>query len=139
MVGDLELTKRVKEGEENKTPQSESPRLCACGKKTLSPNCPYCPSCMSTKSRAAKNPKGGIEGPQSVELSDQQDEKIIRSTVIAAPPQIEPDLNLMINFDSYVQILDEVKRMAKMEIRPVDLQVIYMLKKFIDGNPYPSE
>ena len=137
MVDSLELTREKKEAEKNKTPQSKSPRLCACGKKTLSLNCPYCPSCMSKKSRATKKSNGEFEVPLGEGITG-YNEKIKESTATAAHPQMEHDLSLTINFDSYIQILGEVKRMAEMEMRPVNLQVIYMLKKYIEAIPHHS-
>ncbi len=131
MAEDLNLTKEKKEAEENKTPQSKNPRLCACGKPTLSPNCPYCPSCMSKKSRDSKGKKENkkdtfgdnfkgikrdIKGPQKPPET---------------PVQIGSGNDILIDFSSHDHILRSIEKLAEEEVRPVELQIIYILKSYL--------
>jgi hypothetical protein len=45
------------------------------------------------------------------------------------------DLELIISFGKYETILKEVESLAEKEMRPIDLQVIYMLKNALRGGP----
>jgi hypothetical protein len=51
-------------------------------------------------------------------------------------PQQSPDTTLTIEFKNYSSILREVEKLAEEEVRPVELQVIYILKQYLkNGNP----
>ena len=131
MAEDLNLTKEKKEAEENKTPQRKNLRLCACGKPTLSPNCPYCPSCMSKKSRDGK---GGDENKKGTFRENFKDiKRDIKSPLKApeTPVQSGPDNGILIDFSPYDNILEGIEKLAEEEVRPVELQIIYILKSYL--------
>jgi len=134
MVNSLDLTREKKEVEENKPPQRKSPRICECGKKTLSPNCPYCPSCMSKKSRTVKDKKENEEDSFKENLKDIK--RDIESPLKASqtPVQIGPSNGLLIDFSSYEYILKGIEKLAEEEVRPVGLQIIYILKTFLKSD-----
>jgi hypothetical protein len=110
--------------------KEENGRLCDCGKPTISPNCPYCPSCMAKKSnearavkqkaekRAAEKPSGGRKVEEATHDMPKQEK-----------PPARPSTALAIDFGKYADVLEQVKRRAEEEIRPIDLQVIFMLKQ----------
>jgi hypothetical protein len=45
----------------------------------------------------------------------------------------EADTALEVDFGKHVHILREIEKLAEQQIRPVELQVIYMLKTYLDG------
>ncbi len=53
----------------------------------------------------------------------------------AEPQKTQQDLNtaLTIKFGKHNAILREVEKLADKEVRPVDLQVIYILKKYLNN------
>jgi len=112
-------------------------RLCDCGKKTLSPNCPYCPSCMSKKSRANK---GGKEKKEDSLKENSMDIKSDFKTPLKAPktpPQINSSNGILVDFSHYDYVLKGIERLAKEEVRPVELQIIYILKSFLKSDQAP--
>ena len=51
-------------------------------------------------------------------------------------PQQSPDTTLTIEFKKHPSILREVEKLAEEEVRPVELQVIYILKQYLKSvNP----
>ena len=108
------------------TETSEDIRLCEiCGEKpTITPKHKHCPHCMAemSKQKAAENRPDGPEQKTG--------------TKAKARPRKAPqgqDQALTIDFDRYVSILDEVKKLADEEMRPVEMQVIYMLRQYLDN------
>jgi hypothetical protein len=100
------------------TVKQENTRICAeCDKTTISPKHPLCASCMarrSNKSRPKK--KGGIQGKDKAEKVQQRG-----------------NLELTIRFGKYASLLTEIEKMAEEEVRPPDLQVIYILKTYLNN------
>jgi hypothetical protein len=43
------------------------------------------------------------------------------------------DTVLRIDFAKYSSILKEIKKLAEEEVRPVELEVIYILKRYVSG------
>jgi len=109
---------------------SENKRLCEeCGKKpTISPKHTLCPSCMAVRSH--KDKKAKRKGPREPN----------KKSVIHDKPKAEKftpraDLELIISFEKYETILKEVKDLAEKEMRPLDLQILYLLKNSLKGDP----
>lgn len=98
-------------------------RLCSKCKErpTLSPSCPYCPSCMSKRAKKAKKTKC-----KSFNKPKKQTE-VFCMTETKKPPQ-NKNTTLTIDFEKYPDILKRIEELAKEDVRPVDLQAIYMLK-----------
>lgn len=112
--------------EESTTPEKEeSMRICEeCGKNpTIQPSSPLCASCIGKK--AWKNKKAKNEG------SGEPKKKKIKYKDEPQKPQKGLDTALTIEFGKHVSILREVEKLAEEEVRPVDLQVIYILKKYL--------
>ena len=99
--------------------------LCAeCGEKECLGGSPYCASCMAirgNKARAAKAKDKGTEEPKKG--------KDTQGHPTGKKPLSEADTALTIEFGKHASILREVENLADKEIRPVECQVIYMLKK----------
>lgn len=63
--------------------------------------------------------------------------KKVAGTVATRPPAPDPDTGdrvLSIRFDDYPEVLEGVKRLAGLEVRPIPHQVIYMLKSYIEAS-----
>ena len=46
---------------------------------------------------------------------------------------VKPEADLAINFGKYGSVLERVEELAEEEMRPVDMQVIYMLRRALDA------
>jgi len=106
-----------------KTAQKETTRLCQdCGEKpTLSSNCPYCASCMAKRANKKK-----ASGQPKKKKIDQQRHKVEK-------PSPRAETALTIEFGKYASILEEVEKLAEDQMRPIDLQVIYILKTHLNS------
>ena len=121
----------TKKGNQSQKDGEKPVRFCECGKKTLSPNCPYCPSCMSKKSRTNKVEKENKEASPSEDLRGVKLD--IKSPLIApkTPVQIRLGNDILIDFSSHDDILRGIEKLAEEEVRPVGLQIIYILKNYL--------
>ena len=126
-----------------KTEKKENSRLCGCGKITLSPNCPYCPACMSARSRQGrsakkepkpKRPRGRPPKQRATESHTEapKKEKTTHGMPKSEKVPVGPNTALAIDFGKYSSILRAVEKLAEEEMRPVDLQVVYILKHYLD-------
>lgn len=102
----------------------ENKRICEkCGEKpTMQPSSPYCSKCLHDMKRAKQNadsdPKKknkGTDKPKT--LTDQK----------------TADTVAKIDFGKYISVLKEVEKVADKEMRPLGLQVAYMLKKQLEN------
>ena len=98
-----------------------------CGKKPpLHKNNEMCPSCMSKKSwekRRSKNKVPDVPKKKpNVEGANHSKEK-------PREPVIEQNTAITFEFGEHATILREVEKLSGQELRPVDMQIIYMLKK----------
>jgi hypothetical protein len=114
-------------------PGGEKVRLCKdCGEKpTISPKCPYCASCMRKKSIAAR-----AEKAEKAQAANKAPEPGKPKPAVNPQPLIEtpPRTGLavvQVDFGGYPQIFEGLKKLAKEEIRPVELQIIYLLKSHL--------
>ena len=121
-LDDLELNDESPES----TGTGEEVKLCKeCGERPpIKPNHPYCAQCMAerSKKKAAESRSKG-SGQKT-------------STNAKARPRKAPqgqDQALTIDFSKYTSILSEVEKLADEEMRPVEMQVIYMLRKSLDN------
>ena len=107
--------------------ESRPQRICiTCRKKpTISDSCPYCPSCMNKKSREGKKGKNAPVRARRKETKEDE----------ARPEKTPPSESMMveIDFGRFPLILKELQGLADQEIRPLDLQIIYLLKQHIDA------
>jgi len=44
---------------------------------------------------------------------------------------------IKINFGPYTNILDQLKTLAEQEFRPLDMQIIYILNRYLNSEPHP--
>ena len=102
-------------------------RMCiTCGEKpTISDSCPYCPSCMRKKSMESRK---GKTAPVHARRKETKKDK-------ARPEKTPPGeiMTVEIDFGRFPLILKQLQNLADEEIRPLDLQVIYLLKQHIDA------
>lgn len=108
--------------------KDENTRICEeCGEKpTISPGNPYCASCMSKKSWEARRVKN--KGP-----GEPKKKKTTKDKAQTEKPQQNRNTALTIEFSKHVSVLREVERLAEEEVRPVNLQVIYILKNYLNS------
>lgn len=110
-------------------------RVCetkGCGKITFNPNCPLCPSCMAKKAnekRAAK--KIGHEKNKGI-ISAKKQQNETQGKLNIKEASLGADMTLTIEFGKHRPILEAIKEMAEEEVRPLDMQVIYMLKRQLE-------
>lgn len=117
------------------TEKKENTRLCDCGKPTLSPTCPYCPGCMAKKSHEAKAAKQKAEKQATERPSGGKTrEATTHDMSKAGKPPTGPNTSLVIDFGKYPDVLKRVQGLAEDEIRPIDLQVIFMLKQGLQAS-----
>jgi hypothetical protein len=106
--------------------EGKSRRICVtCKEKpTISDSCPYCPSCMNKKGREVQ--KGKTSPTEAEEKRPMKDK---------APPEKTPsrqNLTVNIDFEKHRHVLKQVQDLADQEIRPLDLQIIFLLKCHFD-------
>ena len=97
------------------TEKKENTRICEdCKEKpTISPKHPLCASCMARRSKQGREKEKGIG----------------QAEILDSGPNIE----LVLRFGKHGYLLKEIEKLAEEEVRPVDLQVIYMLKKYLSN------
>jgi len=90
--------------------QHKNTRRCKCGNITIGPNSPCCSECMNAAKKVKKDKKtnGHDKAVKSLSGSD--------STIV-------------IEFEQYVDILREVEMLAEKEMRPINYQIVWMLKE----------
>ncbi len=95
-------------------------------KPVIAPHSDYCASCMAKRSNEAR-----AHGKPHKKLTR-------RKACIDKPqqtkPRREPNAALTIDFGKYDHVLTEIRELAEEEMRPVDLQVVYILKNYLEGN-----
>jgi len=92
-----------------------------CGEReTLSKNCPYCAKCMGDIARDKKNAKKTSESKGGKVISEHPGlpEKASSGVITA----------VTVDFKGYPDVLNSIRILASEEVRPVDLQIIYLLK-----------
>jgi len=111
------------ETDEAKTPAA----LCAeCGERERMGSSPYCARCMAIRGNKARAKKkdGEKRGKRSDTKAQPKAEKALEEAATA----------LRIEFGKHAFILREIESLADKEIRPVECQVIYMLKVQLDNS-----
>ena len=128
---DLPAKKGVKmraHAEKSQKAQMESERICEeCRENsTLHPNSKLCASCMAKRSHKNKKRPGSAfkAGKKKKAYTDQPKSEV-------APK--EPGHAVTIEFKSHVSVLKEVEKLADREMRPLDCQILYMLKCQIES------
>jgi hypothetical protein len=114
------------EGEKVVAEKEKNTRICEeCKEKaTISPKHPLCASCLAVKSNAKraankakeKEKKNAAQGKGKGEKS-----------------QPRGDLELVVNFGKHGDVLKQIEALAEDELRPINMQVVYMLKRFLEA------
>ncbi len=136
--------------------KAKNTRICKtedCGKITMSPSCPFCASCMAKRAsqlREAKkkgNTKSStLQGKVHLKEENKSQKEAVDNKGINKHFENRPtchmgdtklaveihdpggDTRLIIEFGRHTPVLREIEQLAENELRPIDLQVIYMLK-----------
>jgi hypothetical protein len=105
-------------------------RLCKdCGEKPpMSPHSPYCSSCMQKRAikarikskKASKGEKG--EGPA------------VRSTARRKETSKAGTVVMPVDFGRHREVLEAIVKLAEEEMRPLEVQIIYILKRYLKGS-----
>jgi len=121
--------------------ESENPRMCKeCGiRPTIQPNSPYCALCLALKGKEARaRKKEASEATTKPQEERQGAGAALKSEkgptqTIGQPEIVDPERNmeLVLRFGKHGNLLNEIEALAQEEMRSVDLQVIYMLKKYL--------
>jgi hypothetical protein len=137
--------------------KKQNTRLCAeCHKRvTISPTSPLCAHCMAIKANQAKKQaqnrfkmntptpsigqakKTQYRGNTDLNKKAQDKASLVKPTITIEKPQSKQDsgtMALTIQFNGYATILDGIKRIAEYEMRPLEMQVIYILKEYVRVN-----
>ena len=101
----------------------ESKRICkTCNEReTIQPKSPYCSACLAVMGKKAREAKQKAAG-----TPEKKKKAVNKVKTIKAPEKTSTAF--MIEFGKYSSVLKEVKELAEIEIRPIDLQIIYMIK-----------
>jgi hypothetical protein len=106
-------------------PQDGAKKICKkCEEReTLSKSCPYCAKCMGDIARDKKQAKKTPETKDSKGTRERPD----------LPGKARPGAitAVTIDFENYGGLLVSIHELANEEVRPVDLQIIYLLKSKI--------
>ena len=98
-------------------------RICIeCNERhTISPRAPYCAKCMAARGNRKRK-----------EMALQKDE--------APSSPIQADRSgyaLTLNFGTHGHILEAITEIAKTEMRPLEMQIIFILKRHLEGLQTP--
>ena len=103
-------------------------RLCRiCGEKPpLHKHNEMCPSCMSKKSWEKRKNKSK---PSDVPKKKPNTKGVTYDKEKQEKSVLRQNTAITIEFEGHAAILREVEKLSVQELRPVDMQIIYMLKK----------
>jgi len=109
--------------------KKENIRICSdCKEKiTISSKHPLCASCMARRSNKKRPPNK--RAPSSLKRKEATQGKGKRKTEIGQP---RGDFEVVFN-EKYSQVLKEVEKLAKEEIRSIDEQIVFILKYYLKG------
>lgn len=124
MGEDKQLTEAV-----NLETEAQQPHLCKeCGEKPRMGSSPYCASCMAIRGNKARALQKAADKLKKEKRAKGQGKSETARNV--------SDTALKIEFGSHADILREVEALADQEIRPVECQIIYMLKQQLTRNAH---
>ena len=94
-------------------------KLCVeCNEKPLiNPVSIYCPSCLAKRAHRVKGKR--------------KDPKYAKEKKLTLLNAKENATTLTIDFGKYEPILRDIKKLAEEEMRPVEMQIIYILNKYL--------
>jgi hypothetical protein len=106
------------------------PECKSCGKPATMNS--YCASCLAQLSNAARAAKKAVVHKGNDDQSEPR-KSFVGQVVKPSKAKNEHDgvWGLMIDFGKHKEVLDQIQTLAEEEIRPLDLQVIYILKTYL--------
>jgi hypothetical protein len=115
--------------------KQENTRICEkCNKNpTISKSSPYCPSCMAGLSNKARSNKAR-KGKNTKKTKPQRARKREGHSK-DKPEKSPPGRNtavITIDFGKHGSVLSAIKQIAEEELRTVDMQIVFMLKRQLD-------
>lgn len=111
---------------------SENTKLCACGKPTIRPNSKLCASCMGKLAHKTKKPAEKAVKPAKTKTEGYEPQKSTSSA------QRQADEACSVDFREYASVLSEIEKLAKEEVRPINYQIIHMLKQQLEIKKLPK-
>jgi len=93
-----------------KAVETVEPRLCECGKPTISENNPLCPSCMAARGNEVRWNKKN------------------QKTAEKTPNHKNSPSAIVVEFNDYQDILEQLTKDAHEQIRTISGQIIWTLK-----------
>jgi len=91
-------------------------------KPTISDSSPYCAACMGKKGNEKRRQKA-VAPPEKAKIK-----KMKKDTSQAEKAALRPHMTVCVDFNKYPHILKSVEELANDQIRPVDAQIIFLLK-----------
>jgi len=128
------LQTTIKEGETMEDQQTQAPavRLCSSckAKKTISPRHDICGSCLAAKGKLKR------EQTAKNALQTMKTEKVKEDKGTVEKAAHGQDMRVVVDFAKYPSILNHIQELADDQIRPLDAQIIYLLKSNLAALAY---
>ena len=104
-------------------------RICsACKlKKTISPKHDLCGSCMAAKANQKRGKSQKLTGK-----GIKQEKTEGKRSISGINTDIK-NMNVIIDFSDYPAVLNQLKKLADEQIRPIEAQIMFLLKKHFSG------
>ena len=107
--------------------KKENTRICEkCGEKpTIQPSSPLCASCIAKEGwkDRSKNKSPGHPRKKKTTLDKSKADK----------SQHDSNTAVTIEFGKHASVLREVEKLAEEQIRTIDLEVIYIIKRYLNS------
>lgn len=115
--------------------KKEAVKLCeTCKEKpVIHPNSKECASCMAKRAHKAKDKAPKEKKTKKAPSKKQSPRTGVDAHIDRREAEEEPVI--LVHFDGYGEILEEIERLAKEETRTVELQVIHLLKRSLAATP----
>jgi hypothetical protein len=99
-------------------------RLCKdCGEKPpISPHNPYCSSCMQKRAIKARTER------KKASKREKGERPTLRPTIRLRETSKAGTVVMPVDFGKHREVLEAVVKLAEEEMRPLDIQIIFMLK-----------
>jgi hypothetical protein len=114
--------------------QKANERICEeCREKpTIQPNLPLCPHCMAKRSKAKREAEAQVENRKRVRGKARgKPEKLIVGQMAKPGTENQDGQVVEVNFFKYPGLLEAVRKKADEDLRPVDLQILFIVKTYL--------
>lgn len=111
--------------------KTENTRMCGdCkDKPTISPKHALCASCMARRANAARKGKKKPPGKPERKTNGKGRATVKEPTLVPISKPISKPIQ--IDFGKHISVLDEIRGLAEEEMRPLEFQILYMLKSHL--------